>query len=306
VEAAVVLVRLVAFAAGVTLFGAPLFVLYGLPRENASAGALRPILIVAAFLTILAATVGLVLQTGEMAGDPSAGLDLATLRDVLAGGGFGISMAVRVLAGLLALVPLIARRAGRGLWGLTAVLGAVSLAAIAWSGHGGADEGAAGLVHALADVVHLLSAGVWLGALAALLLLLNQRSSSSASSSAAVVDLHGALKGFAGVGSATVALIVASGLVNSWFLIGPSHIGDFAYSLWGRLLLIKLALFTAMLGLAALNRFRLTPRLGATLASDPAAALGDLRRSLAQETAAGLAVLALVAALGRLAPPISS
>jgi len=304
VEAAVVLVRLVAFAAGVTLFGAPLFVLYGLPRENASAGALRPILIVAAFLTILAATVGLVLQTGEMAGDPSAGLDLATLRDVLAGGGFGISMAVRVLAGLLALVPLIARRAGRGLWGLTAVLGAVSLAAIAWSGHGGADEGAAGLVHALADVVHLLSAGVWLGALAALLLMLNQRSS-SASSSVAVVDLHGALKGFAGVGSATVALIVASGLVNSWFLVGPSHIGDFAYSLWGRLLLIKLAVFTAMLGLAALNRFRLTPRLEATLASDPAAALGDLRRSLAQETAAGLAVLALVAALGRLAPPLS-
>jgi putative copper resistance protein D len=304
VEAAVVLVRLVAFAAGVTLFGAPLFVLYGLPRENASAGALRPILIVAAFLTILAATVGLVLQTGEMAGDPSAGLDLATLRDALAGGGFGISMAVRVLAGLLALVPLIARRAGRGLWGLTAVLGAVSLAAIAWSGHGGADEGAAGLVHALADVVHLLSAGVWLGALGALLLMLNQRSS-SASSSAAAVDLHGALKGFAGVGSATVALIVASGLVNSWFLVGPSHIGDFAYSLWGRLLLIKLALFTAMLGLAALNRFRLTPRLEATLASDPAAALGDLRRSLAQETAAGLAVLALVAALGRLAPPIS-
>ena len=300
-EAAVVLVRLVAFAAGVTLFGAPLFVLYGLPRENDSAGALRPILIVAALLTILAAAAGLVLQTGEMAGDPSAGLDPATLRDVLAGGGFGISMAVRVVAGLLALVALIARRAGRGLWGLTAALGAVSLAAIAWSGHGGADEGAAGLVHALADVAHLLSAGVWLGALAALLLLLNQRSSSST----AVVDLHGALKGFAGVGSATVALIVVSGLVNSWFLVGPRHLGDVAGSLWGRVLLIKLAVFTAMLGLAALNRFRLTPRLEATLASDPAAALGDLRRSLALETAAGLAVLALVAALGRLAPPIS-
>lgn len=300
-EAAVVLVRLGAFAAGVTLFGAPLFVLYGLPRETDSAGALRPILIVAALLTSLAAAAGLVLQTGEMAGDPSAGLDAATLRDVLAGGGFGISMAVRVAAGLLALVLLIAFRAGHALWGLTATLGAVSLAAITWSGHGGADEGAAGLVHALADVVHLLSAGVWLGALAALGLLLNRRSPSSA----AVADLHGALKGFAGVGSATVAIIVASGLVNSWFLVGPRHIGDFAGSLWGRLLLIKLALFAAMLGFAALNRYRLTPRLEATLAGDPAAALGDLRRSLALETAVGLAVLVLVAALGRQAPPIS-
>lgn len=300
-EAAVVLVRLVAFATGAALFGAPLFVLYGLPKGNDGPGGLRPVLIGAALLTLLAAAAGLVLQTGEMAGDPSAGLDPATLRDVLTGGGFGISMAVRVVAGLLALVLLIALRPGRTLWGLAAATGAVSLAAITWSGHGGADEGAAGLVHALADVAHLLSAGVWLGALGVLLLLLTRRTPSVA----AVADLHGALEGFAGVGSATVAVIVASGLANSWFLVSPRHIGDLAASPWGRLLLIKLAVFAAMLGLAALNRFQLTPRLKATLAGDPQSALNDLRRSLALETAAGLTVLALVATLGRLAPPIA-
>ncbi|CAN7609533.1 copper homeostasis membrane protein CopD [Phenylobacterium sp. LjRoot225] len=300
-EAAVVLTRLAAFAAGVTLFGAPLFVLYSLPRDADGPSGLRPILIVAALLTVLAAAVGLVVQTGQMAGDPKAGLDPATLLGVLAGGGFGISMAARIAAGLLAVVPLILLRARRTLWGLTAALGALSLAANAWSGHGGADEGAAGVVHALADVIHLLSAGVWLGALAALLMLLSRR----APSSGAVADLHRALKGFSGVGSAAVAVIVASGLANSWFLIGPQHLRDFAASLWGQLLLVKLALFAAMLGFAALNRFRLTPRLEAALAGDPRAALGDLRRSLLLETGAGLAVLALVAVLGRLAPPIS-
>jgi putative copper resistance protein D len=300
-EAAIALVRLAALAGAVTLFGAPLFVFYGLPGKTDGEAALRPVLIVAALLTVLAAAAGLMLQTGEMAGDPSAGLDPATLGDVLTGGGFGISMAVRVVAGLAALVVLIVLRVGRPRWGLTAALGAIGLAAIAWSGHGAADEGVAGLVHALADVAHLLSAGVWLGALAVLLLLLGRRRPSSA----AVADLHGALKGFAGVGSAAVAVIVASGLVNSWFLVGPGHIGDLAASLWGRLLLVKLAVFTAMLGFAALNRFRLTPRLHATLAGDPRSALRDLRRSLVLETAAGLTVLALVAALGRLAPPLS-
>lgn len=304
-EAAVVLVRLAAFAGGVTLFGAPLFVVYGLPREHDGPGALRPVLVAAALLTVLAAAAGLVLQTGEMAGDPGAGLDPATLGEVLTGGAFGVSTVVRAAAGLLALILLIALRPGRAVWRLAAALGAVGLAAIAWSGHGGADEGAAGLVHALADVVHLLSAGVWLGALAALGLLLNRRAPASSADAAAVADLHGALHGFAGVGSAAVAVIVASGLANGWFLVGPQHVGDVAGSLWGRLLLIKLALFAAMLGLAALNRFRLTPRLEAALAGDPRAALSDLRRSLALETAAGLAVLALVAALGRLAPPIS-
>jgi putative copper resistance protein D len=297
-EAAIVLVRLAALTAGMLLFGAPLFVIYGLQRETIGPGAMRPVLIAAALATTLAAGLGLVLQTGQMAGDPGAGLDPATLREVLTSSSFGVSMAVRAAAGLLAFALLILLRAGRVLWGLTAALGAAGLAALAWSGHGAADEGAAGAAHALADVAHLLSAGVWLGALAALLLLLGRRTPDAA-------VLHGALKGFSGVGSAVVAAIVASGLVNSWFLVGPQHLGDFAASLWGRLLLVKLALFAAMLGFAALNRFRLTPRLGAALARDPTAALSELRRSLVLETAAGLAVLALVAALGRLPPPIS-
>ncbi|MFT6568809.1 MAG: putative copper resistance protein D, partial [Sphingomonas echinoides] len=72
---------------------------------------------------------------------------------------------------------------------------------------------------------------------------------------------------------------------------------------YGQLLLAKLALFALMLGLAALNRFRLTPRFEASIAaSDHRGALGALRRSLGAETGCIIAILALVAWLGTLEP----
>jgi putative copper resistance protein D len=60
-----------------------------------------------------------------------------------------------------------------------------------------------------------------------------------------------------------------------------------------------------MLGLAAANRFRLTPALAMVLdePSRQRKALADLRRSIALETAAALGVVALVAWFGTLAPP---
>ena len=61
-----------------------------------------------------------------------------------------------------------------------------------------------------------------------------------------------------------------------------------------------------MLWLAASHRFRLTPALGAALEQgDAASAAFTLRRSLVVETVLALAILALVAWLGTLAPPIS-
>ncbi len=59
-----------------------------------------------------------------------------------------------------------------------------------------------------------------------------------------------------------------------------------------------------MLGLAAANRFRLTPRLAAAIgAGGPtAAAVADLRRSVLVETSIGVLVLVLVSLLGALAP----
>jgi putative copper resistance protein D len=101
-----------------------------------------------------------------------------------------------------------------------------------------------------------------------------------------------------------VAILVASGLINSWFLVGPERLPGLVTTPYGQLLLLKLGLFVGMLGLAASNRFRLTPALAASLDSDAGQerALAALRRSLILESSLAFAVLGLVAWFGMLAP----
>jgi putative copper resistance protein D len=276
--------------------------LYSLDRCEMARAPLRPVLLIAGVLVPISAACALIAQTGVMAGDPRAGFDPATLKDVLSGEAFGAAIIGRTGAGLLALLALLVLPPGRRLWFVTAGLGAVALAALAWGGHGAADAGAPGLIHTIADVVHLLAAGLWPGALVALLVLLLRRPIEGSSSQ----SLCRALKGFSGVGSAVVAAILASGLVNSWFLVGPSHLADAWRTPWGDVLLVKLALFAAMLAFAGLNRFRLTPSLARSLSGDPAPSLRALRTSIALESLLGLAVLAAAATLGVLPPPASA
>ena len=117
--------------------------------------------------------------------------------------------------------------------------------------------------------------------------------------------LHRALHGFSGVGTAVVAVLLATGAINGWFLVGLDHLNGLWTTAYGRLLSLKLVLFVVMLGLAAANRFHLTPALGRGLGAQDSegAALAHLRRSVILETALGFGVLALVAWFGTLAPP---
>ena len=151
----------------------------------------------------------------------------------------------------------------------------------------------------VADIIHAVAAASWLGALAALTILLLRRTAPDDPA------IHRALHGFAGLGTLAVGLLVLTGLVNSWFLVGPAQIAELGTSLYGQLLIAKLVLFALMLALAAGNRFRLTPVLGAVLMSgeDPRQALQRLRRSVVAEALAGAVLLAIVAGMGTLAPP---
>jgi putative copper resistance protein D len=90
---------------------------------------------------------------------------------------------------------------------------------------------------------------------------------------------------------------------NYWLIVGPTLDGLFS-SLYGRLLLLKLALFGAMLGLAAANRYRLSPQLETALdVGDHSDAVIALRRSLCMEAGLAVVILAAVAWLGVLSPP---
>lgn len=303
-ETGVVLLRWTQYAASFVLTGGALFAIYALPAAgSASAATLgwpRRLLGGAAALLVLASIVGLLLQTAVVAGSPAAALDPAVLASVLTEMAMGAASLVRALAAALAFVLLLVLRPGRGVWIGVAALGAAATASMAWMGHGAATEGAAGGLHLLADIVHLAAAAAWIGALAFFVVLAGGARLGADQRAA----FHTALAGFSGLGSGLVAALVASGLVNGWFLVGPSGWAGLVETTYGRLLVLKLALFAAMVALAAANRFRLTPQLRAALA-DPAkaeAAIVALRRSLLLEFGAGLAVLGLVAWLGRLAP----
>lgn len=303
-ETGVVLLRWAQYAASFVLTGGALFAIYALPASGpASAGTLgwpRRLLAWVAAMLGLASIAGLLLQTAVVAGSPGAAFDPSILVSVLTEMAMGAASLVRALAAALALVLLLVLRPGRGVWVGAAGLGAIATASMAWMGHGAATEGAAGGLHLLADIVHLAAAAVWIGALAFFVILAGDARPSE--NRRAV--FHAALAGFSGLGSGVVAALVASGLVNGWFLVGPSGWTGLVETPYGRLLILKLVLFAAMVALAAANRFRLTPALRAAL-TDPAergAAIDALRRSLYLEFGAGLAVLGLVAWLGRLAP----
>lgn len=301
-EAALILVRLGQYLGVAGLYGGAFFLARQAPEPaNRSEWGL---LFGSALVLTGATLAALVIQAAMMAGLSTPWSDPSMIGMVLTQTAFGYAVAARLLASVGAIVALSLSPRRPKLW-LLAALGAVATATLAWGGHGAADEGVAGAVHLTTDIVHLLAAALWIGALGALVVMAADRRGASGPIEAR--RLHVALEGFSGLGSVAVALLIFTGLVNGWFLIGPTHLQDLFTTVYGRLLLAKLLLFAGMLRLAAANRWRHTPRLrGALDRQDLATALPGLRRSLALETAAALGVLALVAWLGTLAPPMSS
>lgn len=300
--AALVLARLALYLAVSVLFGGARLV-GRWPDPAGSAPGERRLLVGAAGLLVAATVAGLLLQIASMTGGDGPAFDGAAVRDVLTGTPIGYAALARLAAGAAAVVALLATGPERGVR-LCSLLGAVAALSLAWGGHGAAGEGAAGLVRLGADALHLLAAALWIGALFALGVMATDRRVRFEPPAAG--RLHRALKGFSGAGALAVAGLVLTGLVNTGFLVGPTHLPALVTTPYGRLLLAKLALFALMLALAAANRWRLAPGLGA--AADHAAvlrAIAVLRRSLLVETATAVLVLTAVAWLGMLEPPAS-
>ena len=288
------------------LFGSSLFFLYALPRTGPGSALAsrwaRPMLIASAAAVLGADILGLLAQTIVLAGSVQDGLKFDALSSVITDMSFGKSSLVRAATAVLFIVAFTFTKPSQRGWWFATLAGGVVCASFAWMGHGAATEGAGGLLHLSSDIFHTLAAAVWIGALVAfLILLLTDGRQSDVEREA----LHRALHGFSGVGSGLVAVLVATGLINSWFVIGLAGILRLWTTAYGQLLTLKIILFLGMVGLAAANRFHLTPRLrGALDARSPTrGAIAALRRSLVLETGISIAVLALVAWFGTLAPP---
>src|SRR6185437_8413257 len=179
------------------------------------------------------------------------------------------SLAWLARAVLLFLIAISPWRAG------SAVLAGLVLLLTAAAGHAGAEDNP---IQFGGDVIHLLAAGAWLGGLVPFAVAMCR------------ADAGSVARRFSTLGTVCVGLIVVTGAMNSWYLVGgPSGLVGTDY---GRVLLVKLALFAVLLAVAAVNRFRLTPRGDA----------GALRRNALIETAFGIFIVTIVAVLGTMAP----
>lgn len=299
-------VRFAVYLALAVLFGLSAFSLYGLRAgERGEAFALRRWLVASASLGLLFSAAWVAQTVATMAGTPLWPIDREAVDALLAGSAVGAAWTLRMIA--LAVATVAAALSGRSaIWLGTVVLSAaIALGTLAWTGHGALDDAAIGWVHLAADILHLIASGAWVGALLGLILLVSRPAPRA---DAAHLGLtHRALHGFGAVGTAVVGTIVITGLINGWMLVGLGNIVTLGATLYGQLLLAKLALFAAMLGLASLNRFRLTPAFEPSIsANDDRRALRVLRVSLAVETTCVVVILALVAWLGTLEPPTST
>jgi putative copper export protein len=246
----------------------------------------------------------LVIVASNMSGMPLSGvLQGPVLGVVLTQTRFGEDWALRaalvvVLAGCLAVLGL-TRKHVAGWIGLLAA--AAFIASLAWAGHGAATEDVPfDAIHLPADILHLLAAGAWLGALLPLVLLLAQTRRDD--SPQAVTVARAATQRFSVLGLSCVGTLLVTGVVNTWFLAGsvPALLG----TPYGQLLLVKIALFAVMIAVAGVNQRSLLPCLadGARENTLRVRACRQLGRNASIEVSLGVFVLAVVGIIGVLPP----
>lgn len=278
-----ILLRLALYVDLLLLFGLALFGLYSVDAVLRFRPMLRGMALIGALLSVA----GLVLMTRAMSGETEFAALWPHLQMMVLETDVGLAWTLRMIA-------LIAVVIWPGLW-LASMAGAVALASQAWSGHGAMDNA----WHLLSDILHLLAAGTWLGAMLALILMSRL---DALCSEARIRSLADSVKRFEGVGVAIVLILSITGVANYLFIVGPT-LGEVLLGSYGILLAIKVVLFGGMLVLAALNRFHLGPLLEQSLrAGQHQVAANALRRSVASELVIALLIVGLVAWLGTLSP----
>ena len=220
-------------------------------RETMIASALAFLL---AFLVVSALSLliqGAKLQRGAM---PSADL---LLRYVTMAQSGRVWLLREIYGAALALTALRLLRREASLKGVRLIvfLALPLLASRSFTSHAVAVSDSTTLVVA-ADAAHLIATGLWGGGLLALFAVLYRgtRQLELPLSWAAQTVVR-----FSRLALASVAIILLTGLYQSWIHVGG--LGTLFATDYGRVLLLKFALFLAMLGLGALNLLSTRPRL---------------------------------------------
>ena len=298
-----VAIRSLQFTALLTVIGALAFgiiILASLAHRPVSADAVRTMRGRAAALGAWAAIalaftalLRLYAQSLAMHGAADA-FDGELVMTMITGTGWGTGWILEVGAAVIAIAGfLIARRGRSAGWAIAGAAGLALALTPALSGHAAATPGLT-LAAILADALHVIGAAGWIGSLllvigagipVAMRLAPDQRG-------ATVAHLVNA---FSPVALVFAALLVLTGTFAGWL-----HIG-FSSALWtsdyGQMLLRKLVVLGAVIGLGAWNWLRVKPTLGSE------AAATRLRRSAATEIALAVVVVIITAALVATPPP---
>ena len=179
---------------------------------------------------------------------------------------------------------------------LQLLLGGVLLGSLAWAGHG--QEGSTW--HLVADVLHLLVSGLWPAGLVPFALVLHNLRRGSGP---VRWDLIAVLvRRFSAVSLGSVLLLVMTGYINSWFLVGS--FSNLFQQPYGRWLVLKIVLLGFSVAIGAMNLLRLKPRLTPDKVEGPesAAAAAQLQFNVEAEMWFGIAIVVAVAILGILPP----
>lgn len=271
--AALILCRLLHIGAAMLLWGGAA---YGTGARRAGRGLCYGLWA----LMALTALGWLLIETAEAGDGWASATDAATLWALLAGTAFGRAYGLHLLC--VAALGLALWR-GRGV----AFAAALALASLALVGHAAMQEGAIGWAQRANAALHLLAAGYWIGGLPRVLAGLGRFAAGGETA---------ALLRFSRRGHWAVALVLATGIANTFLVLGhlPASLG----SPYQALLVLKIVLVLGMVGLALCNRYLFVPR----LRTDEAGALAALRRGTLAEIAVGAAVLALVSAFATFDP----
>ncbi|HEY0123126.1 MAG TPA: copper homeostasis membrane protein CopD [Rhizobium sp.] len=245
--------------------------------------------VVTASIAGLTTVMSLPLAAASIGNGWSDAIDAGTLQAVLFETTVGQAWLAQAAAALILLpaLPLPGHWRHRGI----ALGSGLGLAALALTGHASMHEGWLKMAHRANDILHVLAGGGWLGALLPLIPILRLLSQPEYR-----VEALLALRRFSTAGHIAVALVIASGIVNTILVL--KHLPTDWSSPYQVLLGLKIALVAGMSLLAIVNRYVLVPRIG----HDQARALNAIRLGSIAEILLGIAIIALVAVFGMLEP----
>ena len=278
------LVRLLLYVAMMLVQGGLLYaVLFGKQMSEASRVHVVGLVRVGVLIGLGATCLRVPAAAANLGGDFASAFDpvfLGLMMETSLGLSSGLGVAGFLLAAVLVRVA-----GGLDVLLLAVLLLAILLLAGTSAIHGHATSG--GVITGVLVMVHLSCVAIWLGAF----LPLHRLCRLAHDDPAAHTELGVIARRFAQVGGMAVLLLLVSGGGMAAYLTGS--ISALFTTGYGQALLVKLSVVVGLLGLAALNRFRLVPAISA----GGTRAVAQLGWSIRLEMAGALVILAVTSLL---------